>query len=360
MSTNQKWPPRKYAFRVAAGILAVVAVGGAWLGAGLFGSPFHHKQTTYIYVRPTDTEATIMHQVAEATQASSMRGWRLASALTTFTPRTGRYAVHPAESMWSVYRKLQRGRQEPVRFTLPSTRTMERLAGSMAQKLMLDSAAVADSLADPAFAERYGYTTETLPALFVPNTYELYWDVTLGQFMQRMQREHEAFWQADGRQQKAKAIGMSTTEVATLASIIDEETAANAEKPRVAGMYMNRLAADMPLQADPTVKFAAYRKAREEGRSGEEELAWRRILNAALLTESPYNTYRNTGLPPGPIRIASIAGIDAVLEHEHHPYMYMCAKEDFSGTHNFAVTYAEHLANARRYTAALDRRQIKQ
>lgn len=349
----------KIALKTGAAIAAVLLLAGVWLAAGLFGSPFKTKDTAYVYVRPTDTEATILEQLRTQAQATSLRGWKVARTLTTFKPRTGRYAVEPGESMWSVYRKLQRGRQEPVRLVVPSVRTLERLAGALADRLMLDSAAVADSLADERFAARYGHTPQTLPALFIPNTYEVYWDTPLAQFMQRMQRENEAFWNANDRQAKADRMHMTRNEVTTLASIVDEETAANAEKPRVAGMYLNRLAIGMPLQADPTVKFALYYEARREGRSGDEEFALRRILNTHLHTDNPYNTYRNTGLPPGPIRVASVAGIDAVLNHETHTYIYMCAKEDFSGTHNFATTYAEHQANARRYTAALNARGIK-
>ena len=355
ISTNTK----KRLFWALVGVTGILGLGVLWMATGLLGSPFRIDDTAYIYVRPADTETTIMQQLKEEAQASSLRGWRLASKLTTFKPRTGRYAVAPGESMWSVYRKLQRGRQEPVRFALPSVRTLERLAGAIADKLMLDSATVADSLCDEQFAAHYGYDTQTLPALFIPNTYELYWDISLGQFMQRMERENEAFWQANNREAKARDMQMDRDDVVTLASIIDEETSNNGEKPRVAGMYLNRLRTGMPLQADPTVKFALYRQARDEGRSGDEEFALRRILHTHLQTDNPYNTYRNAGLPPGPIRIPSIAGIDAVLNHEKHTYLYMCAKEDFSGTHNFATTYAEHQANARRYTAALNARGIR-
>ena len=341
------------------GVLTVAALVVWWMATGLFGPVFETKETVYVYVRPSDTEESIMKQLAETACARTMRGWKMASALTDFSVRTGRYAIHPGERMWNVYRNLQRGRQEPVRLTLPSVRTTERLAGWLSAHLMLDSATVAEALREPTFAARYGYEVQTLPALFIPNTYEFYWDISLEQLMQRMVKENEIFWKAEGRDEKAQDLGMSHEQVVTLASIIDEETANNAEKPRVAGMYLNRLRTNMPLQADPTVKFALYEKAREEGRSGDEELAIRRILHGHLLTESPYNTYKNSGLPPGPIRIASVAGIDAVLNHETHSYIYMCAKEDFSGTHNFATTYSEHLVNARRYAAALNARGIK-
>jgi UPF0755 protein len=145
----------------------------------------------------------------------------------------------------------------------------------------------------------------------------------------------------------AANLGLTPEEVCTLASIIDEETANTGEKPDIAGMYLNRLHRNMPLQADPTVKFAL------------QDFALRRIYYAQLETDSPYNTYMNTGLPPGPIKIASKQGIDAVLHASQHPYLYMCAKEDFSGTHNFATTYAEHQNNAARYARALNQRGIR-
>ncbi|MDE6646831.1 MAG: endolytic transglycosylase MltG, partial [Prevotella sp.] len=191
-----------------------------------------------------------------------------------------------------------------------------------------------------------GYDTCTISAMFVPNTYDVYWNMSVDELLTRMQKEHDRFWQGD-REAKAAQMQLTPIEVATLASIIDEETANNAEKPMIAGMYLNRLQQGMPLQADPTIKFAL------------KQFELKRIYNKLLTTDSPYNTYRNTGLPPGPIKIASIKGIDAVLNHVNHDYLYMCAKEDFSGTHNFARTYQEHLKNAAKYTKALNQRGIR-
>jgi UPF0755 protein len=189
--------------------------------------------------------------------------------------------------------------------------------------------------------------------MFVPNTYELYWNVGLEKFLDRMKKESDAFWKGD-RQAKADKMGLTPVEVITLASIVDEETANNAEKPMIAGMYLNRLNLrngeypnGMPLQADPTIKFAW------------QKFELKRIYNKLLSIDSPYNTYRRAGLPPGPIRIPTVAGIDAVLNYAHHNYLYMCAKEDFSGTHNFAATYSEHLQNAARYSKALNSRGIQ-
>ncbi len=300
-----------------------------------------------LYVRPCTTEADIRPQLREKCGVSSMVGWDLLKKAATFKLHTGRYVVDSEDNLFTVFNRLRRGQQTPVRLTIPSVRRLSRLAGVLGENLMLDSAEVADAFADSAFAASWGYTTATLPSLFIPNTYEFYWDVTMEKLMQRMQRENETFWNAEQRQQKADELGMSHEEVATLASIIDEETNYDPERARIAGLYLNRLHRGMPLQADPTVKFAL----------GDDDL--RRILNTHLRTDSPYNTYRNMGLPPGPIRIATIASLDAVLQAEHHDFLYFCAKEDFSGSHNFARTYAEHMANARKYQRALNERGIK-
>ena len=337
----------KYTLWILGGIVVFGIAGAVWGWRNLMSSPFDITETTYLYIRPMDTEEDVRQQLREVAGARSMFGWNMARRLTEFHPRTGRYAVEPGESMLSVFRKLKHGQQAPVRFTIPSVRRLEKLAGVMANKLMLDSADVAFAFADSIFASNYGYTVATLPALFIPNTYELYWNTSLEAFMERMQRENHSFWSAKGRNDLATRMGMSHEEVVTLASIVDEETANNGEKPRVAGMYLNRLHTGMPLQADPTVKFAL----------GNDTL--RRILLEHLRIDNPYNTYRNQGLPPGPIRLPSVAGIDAVLNHESHDYLYMCAKEDFSGTHNFAHTYADHLKNARRYQQALNARGIR-
>ena len=211
---------------------------------------------------------------------------------------------------------------------------------------MIDSVDIAQLLTDTAYIHSIGYTKETLPALFIPNTYEVYWDMSAKDFIQRMEKENKAFWNTD-RMEKAKAIGLSPIEVATLASIVEEETANNEEKPMVAGLYINRLKRGMLLQADPTIKFSL------------QDFGLKRILYKHLEVKSPYNTYKNAGLPPGPIRIPSIRGLESVLNHAKHNYLYMCAKEDFSGTHNFAVTSAQHAANARKYQQALNRRGIR-
>lgn len=272
--------------------------------------------------------------------------WRVFNMAMKYKVRTGCYTIEPSARCLHTYRLLRNGIQTPVRLTIPTTRTMDKMAQRLSEKLMLDSAEIANALTDSLFYGEYGYTKETLPALFIPDTYEVYWDISMSALMKRMVSENKRFWNKE-RCQKAESLRLTHEEVATLASIVDEETANDAEKPMIAGMYLNRLNIGMPLQADPTVKFALG------------DFALRRIYNEHLKVDNPYNTYRNTGLPPGPIRVASKAGLEAVLNRVEHPYLYMCAKEDFSGTHNFAVTYSDHLKNAARYVRALNERKIR-
>lgn len=337
---------KKVIIGVCTGVAVAVLAAGAWVATQVLGKAWSGDEEVVVYVDGSATEESIVKDL-EAQGMTHMAGWKMLSRVKPFEVHTGHYVMGKDMRVIDVYRKLQRGWQDPVRYTLASVRTMDRVAQGVDKALMLDSATVVSALEDSAFVVQYGYDATTLPSLFVPNTYEVYWDMTLEEWMARMVAEHEAFWKRDGRSERAAEMGMTPLEVVTLASIVDEETANNGEKPTIAGLYLNRLKKGMPLQADPTVKFALADATR------------RRILTADLAVESPYNTYLHTGLPPGPIRIATVAGIDAVLHAQEHGYLYMCAKEDFSGTHNFAATYREHLANARRYVKALNERGIK-
>lgn len=299
---------------------------------------------TYVFIGQGDTPASVKSRLSEAGVRAT--GFSLLSKVVGYHVRPGRYVVRRGDNILTLFRRLRNGQQEPVNLTIPSVRTMDRLAAYLGEHLMLDSVELREAFSDSLFCRQYGYTVATLPALFIPNTYQVYWNVSLDDFMKRMQRENQAFW-TEERIRKSRAIELSHEQVATLASIVDEETANNPEKPMVAGLYIKRLRVGMPLQADPTVKFAIG------------DFSLRRIWGSYLTVESPYNTYKYKGLPPGPIRISSVAGIDAVLDYVPHDYLFMCAKEDFSGTHNFAKTYKEHLQNAKRYTQALNERGIK-
>lgn len=305
-------------------------------------------KTEYVYIDTDDNADSVYAKLEPVSNTYSLMALKTLARHLSYGDniRTGRYAIEPSTGSLTILRNLRNGHQSPLQLTVPSVRTIDRLAAELSERLMLNENDLLDSLTDQAVCQRYGLDTLTIGCLFIPNTYEIFWNTSVTKLLDRMDKERKAFW-TDERQKKAKDAGLTEVQVITLASIVDEETANNGEKPKVAGMYINRLNANMPLQADPTIKYAW------------KEFGLKRIYNKLLFIDSPFNTYRNTGLPPGPIRIPSVAGIDAVLNYVHHNYMYMCAKEDFSGTHNFAVTYDEHLKNAAKYTAALNARNIK-
>ena len=330
--------------------LALILIGAIGAGTGyyyLFAPQFHPKKTAYIHIDRDDTIDSICNKLKNKGNPKNLTGFHWLAQYREYPQniRTGRYAIRPKENVYHVFSRLYRGYQEPMNLTIGSVRTLDKIARSAGKQLMIDSAEIARTMNDSAFLQKIGYTTETMPSLFIPNTYQVYWDMSVEEFFERMQKEHQKFWNQE-RLAKATAIGLTAAEVSTLASIVEEETNNNQEKPMVAGLYINRLHAGMPLQADPTVKFAL------------QDFGLRRITNAHLEINSPYNTYLNTGLPPGPIRIPSPIGLDAVLNYTKHNYIYMCAKEDFSGTHNFASNYAEHVKNARKYWNALNERKI--
>lgn len=340
-------------FKFSPRINLQLAVCGLLLILGLltyyaFSSVSNVATTQYMYIDEDDTQDSVIAKIQPFANLIGMTTLNTLIRHSGYSEniRTGRYAIEPGDGPITIFRRLRSGRQTSLNLTIPESRTMDRLAAILSNKLMLDSATIAEALTSQEVCEKLGYDTCTIAAMFVPNTYDVYWNMSIDELLQRMQKEHDRFWKGD-REAKAAEMQMTPIEVCTLASIIDEETSNNAEKPMIAGMYLNRLKEGMPLQADPTIKFAL------------KQFELKRIYNKLLNTESPYNTYRNEGLPPGPIKIASIKGIDAVLNYTSHDYLYMCAKEDFSGTHNFARTYQEHLKNADKYTKALNERGIQ-
>lgn len=330
----------KKTIAVLCSIILAVCAFAAWYVSPIFAYINESGAPISIYIDADDTQDSV------CTKVGCPKRWDLLNTLMDAKPRTGHYTIIAGESVLDVYRKLRNGMQTPINLTIPQVRTMDMLAGYLSRRLMMDSTQLATSFRDTAFCAGLGYTPQTLPALFIPNTYQMWWNISFDRFIQRMQKENDAFWTSE-RSAKAEKMNFTREEVITLASIVAEETAYVPEMPKVAGMYIRRIQIGMPLQADPTVKFAIG------------DFSLRRIYHAHLKVQSPYNTYINKGLPPGPIRIPSVKAIDAVLNHEQHNYLYMCAKEDFSGSHNFARTYSEHLANARRYVNALNRRGIK-
>ncbi len=343
----------KSKYLILAGICLLLLSGLAYY---YFFTSFTGKnETSYLYIDDDDSYDSLMTKLQSIGTKHGVHAFCMLSRHSRLASQvhTGRYAIEPSTGAFSLFRRVKNGMQTPVNLTIPSVRTVHDLAKAMGAKLMLDSASLAKALTNQETCRKYGYDTTTIAAMFIPNTYDVYWNVSVDGFLERMQKENRKFWN-DDRTAKAAQLRLTPVQVSTMASIVDEETANEAEKPMVAGMYYNRLMLrnaeypnGMPLQADPTIKFAW------------KQFMLKRIYNKLLAIDSPYNTYRYAGLPPGPIRIPSVAGIDAVLNMSKHDYLYMCAKEDFSGTHNFAKTYQEHLGNARRYAEALNKLGIK-
>ena len=336
-----------------AGICVLVILGIVYYY--FFSSMLSHSETQYVYIDADDNIDSVYTKLQPISNRHTMIGFRTLTRHSAYAKyiREGRYAIKPEQGPFTVFRHLKNGMQEPVSLTISSTRTLERLSAEVSKKLMMDSTALYHVLTSPKVCAQLGYDTATISCIFIPNTYAVYWNISPEKFLERMDKESKDFWNG-ARKEKAQALNLTPVQVITLASIVDEETANDAEKPMIAGMYYNRLMLrtgeypnGMPLQADPTIKYA-WKK-----------FGLKRIYNNLLRIDSPYNTYKNTGLPPGPIRIPTVAGIDAVLNLTRHNYLYMCAKEDFSGTHNFAKTYQEHLTNAAKYSKALNERGIK-
>lgn len=260
--------------------------------------------------------------------------------------KPGRYEIPPNSSNNTVISKLMSGRQDPVKLTFNNVRTKEDLARKIGNRLAFDPQILVEKLNDDAVVQELGFNKETVMNMFLPDTYFIYWTVSPDGFLERMQTEYRKFWNEE-RLSKAESINLTPDQVGTLASIVQSETNKKDEMPVVAGVYINRLAIGMPLQADPTVKFAIG------------DFTLRRILHKHLAIESPYNTYRNRGLPPGPIALPERVALDAVLNYEKHKYTYFSAKEDFSGYHNFAEDLTQHMKNAQKYHTALNQRGIR-
>ena len=338
------------AFRLRAVILAIILLVGA-LGVGflLVDKANCVAQPGYVYVPTGASYQTLLDSLGnDGKYLRSMSKFRTTAKLLGLDQgvRPGRYRIPERMSYTQVVRMFQRGLQTPMRVTFNNIRTLPQLAGRIARQLEPDSLAMLTALTADTTAARYGFTPQTFLSMFIPNTYEFYWNTTPAGFIARMQKEYDKFWNEERTQQLA-ALGLTRAEAVTLASIVYEEAKMSDEMPVVAGVYLNRLRLGMPLQADPTVKFALG------------DFSLKRILHRHLEIDSPYNTYRNPGLPPGPICMPSIRAVDAVLHPMKHNYLYFCAKPDFSGYHNFAATLAAHNRNAQAYAAALNKRGIR-
>ncbi|MEP7168312.1 MAG: endolytic transglycosylase MltG [Bacteroidota bacterium] len=258
----------------------------------------------------------------------------------------GHYKLTPGMNNKDLIVLLRSGKQTPVHFIFNNIRMPGDLASVISKTIEADSASIMSLFKDDLYLKQYGFNSQNCIAMFIPNTYQFYWNTSAKKFMERMAKEYKTFWNRS-RKMKAKTVGLSQVEVSVLASIVEQETHRDDEKPIIAGVYINRYKKGMKLDADPTLVYALG------------DFTIQRVLNQHKEIDSPYNTYLYAGLPPGPICIPSISSIDAVLAYSKHEYCYFCARDDFSGYHSYAKTYEEHLINAKRFQKELNRRKIK-
>lgn len=312
-----------------------------------FGGNVSDRQD-YVYIVTGSNFEDVMKEMRRDDLLKDTVSFRWAADNMGYSTRIkpGKYRLEKGMGNRELINMLKAGNQEPVKLAFQNVRLKENFAGLISEKIEADSGSIISLLNNGQYVKKYGFSTSNVYSMFIPNSYELYWNTPAEKFFVKMYEEYKNFWN-DERRAKAEKIGLTPVEVSTLASIVDSEALHDAEMRRIAGLYMNRLDKGIKLEADPTVIFA------------NNDFTIRRVLYRHLRKDSPYNTYIYAGLPPGPISMPSIGAIDAVLNYDTHNYLYMCAKDDFSGYHNFAATLSQHLINARKFQNALNARNIK-
>lgn len=304
-----------------------------------------HLENNIVYIPSYSSFNDVVEILDSNNQIIDTVSFRAVSELMSYRKsimRAGRYKITPSWSNRSLINHLRAGGQEPIHLVLTHGWLLSDVAGKASKFIECDSIDLINLFLNEDYIKKSGFTTETLMSLFIPNTYEFYWNTDEEAFFERMIKEHKRFWNTNDRLLKAKKLGLTPDEVYTLASIVEREVSKDSEKKRVAGLYLNRIKAGMKLDADPTAKFATR------------DFKATRILYKHIRFDSPYNTYLNRGLPPGPISMASIKSIDAVLESEKHNFYYMCVDPNHPGYHVFEETITEHNRNAKRYHRWLD------
>jgi UPF0755 protein len=336
-------------------IFSIIVLGGGAIMAYQFYSMIYKpnvylgtKKNKYIYIKSNANFNDVMNELRDKNILLNYASFDRLAEMKEYKNniKPGKYLVEKDMNNNKLINILKASLSEKVKVNLSNLRTKQQLAGRVGSQLEADSTTLMQLLNDDKFLDEYGFTSENSLALFIPGDYKLDWNTPSEKFVEIMAEEYKKFW-TEGRKQKAKEIGLTQTEVAVLASIIQQEQQSKLEeRPMIAGVYMNRLKQNMLLQADPTVVFAVG------------DFNINRVLNVHKDIDSPYNTYKYEGLPPGPICIASPNAIDAVLNYTKTDCMFFCAREDFSGYHNFAKTYQKHVEFANKYRKELDKRGI--
>ena len=305
------------------------------------------KESRYLYIPSGATFEDVQRIVYDEGFVNEAISFGMLSKFMKYNNlvKPGKYFIEKNSNNLDVIRKLRAGDQSPVRITFNNARMLAEVAEKLTVNLELGQDAFLEIISSDSIASKYGFDQETFRCMFIPNTYEVYWTISGEKLADRLFMEYERFWNSE-RLDKAKEIGLNPVQATILASIVQAEISHNKESPIVAGLYLNRLKRHMPLQADPTLVYAAG------------DFTIKRVLNIHKEIDSPYNTYKYAGLPPGPINFPSITSISAVLNHEDNNYIYMCAKEDFSGYHNFSSSLRQHSINAKKYQQALNKAKL--
>ena len=336
--------------KITALVLVILLAAGALALYFIFLTPNIRPvkpQSPFVFIATGSTPENVFAELDSSVTFSSKFSFRMAAKLMRYPVNIypGRYQVHSGMTNLELLKMLRSGRQSLVNLVFHNLRTKQQFAERIGEQIEVSEDSLLYLMRDTDFLADYNVDTNTVLTLFIPNTYEFFWNTSGRQFFKRMKTEYDKFWNEE-RKQKASQLGLTPSEVTTVASIVEQETQRNDEKPIIAGVYLNRLKKNWNLEADPTLVFALG------------DFSIKRVLSEYKKIDSPYNTYKYSGLPPGPICIPSIISIDAVLNRFPHNYLYFCARDDFSGYHVFASTYEQHQVNARRFHKALNQRGI--
>ncbi len=348
MNTEKK--EIKKSTKIIIAVAVIVLLIGGYYGLNLYKTYFApnvNADQKYLYIKTGSNYEDLLANLQNKGILKDAATFQTAAAKMNLSGsvKSGRYRLKEGQNNRTLINMIKAGNQDPVKLKFQNIRKKENFAAYMAKNMEADSLAFISVLDSLPLLEKYGFNKENSYTMFIPNTYEMYWNIKPIEFFERMQKEYVKFWN-DERKQKAAKLNLSPIQVGILASIVDYEALYDKEMPIIAGLYLNRLNRGILLQADPTVIFA------------NNDFTVKRVTNSLLAVDSKYNTYKYKGLPPGPIMMPSIKAIDAVLNREVNNYIYMCAKEDFSGYHNFAETQEQHEINGRKYRAALNKRNI--
>ena len=345
--TSQGGSFKKFTIVLAVLIVIALAGTGIFYYLRLFGPNVSGKQE-YLYIHTGENYEQLYDTLREKGMLNDSTTFNWAAHNMKYVNRVkaGKYRLHDGMSNRKLIRMLELGEQEPVNVSFHNLRLKEQFAGFIGKKLESDSLSILNLLDSAKFVSQYGFTPDNVYTMFLPNSYQLNWNTSPEKFFKRMYANYEQFWTPE-RRQKAADINLSPVQVSILAAIVDAEALHDDEMPTIAGLYLNRLKKGQKLESDPTIIFAKG------------DFTIRRVLNKDKSFDSPYNTYLHTGLPPGPVMMPSINAVNSVLDYKKSNYIYMCAKEDFSGYHNFATNLADHMVNAHKFQHALDERNIK-